>query len=195
MARRQELQRAKARRLREERESHELDGCTFRPEIRRAGGGGGGGAAAKGRLDLERCDAWLERREERLRREREAALARELDECTFRPAVAADDGGAAATEAVAAAETAALAPGTDEWVARQALARALRHQKAAPAYADGSRWTGALTTPKEFRLARSGRSSARCNARWRSPTARCSAASEQKPPPRARRRRPRCRLA
>ena len=66
--------------------------------------------------------------------------------------MAADDGGAAATEAVAAAETAALAPGTDEWVARQALARALRHQKAAPAYADGSRWTGALTTPKEFRL-------------------------------------------
>ena len=44
MARRQELQRAKARRLREERESHELDGCTFRPEIRRAGGGGGGEA-------------------------------------------------------------------------------------------------------------------------------------------------------
>ena len=152
MARRQELQRAKARRLREERESHELDGCTFRPEIRRAGGGGGEARRPKGGSISERCDAWLERREERLRREREAALARELDECTFRPAVAADDGGAAATEAVAAAETAALAPGTDEWVARQALARALRHQKAAPAYADGSRWTGALTTPKEFRL-------------------------------------------
>ena len=79
MARRQELQRAKARRLREERESHELDGCTFRPEIRRAGGGGEA-RRPKGGSISERCDAWLERREERLRREREAALARELDE-------------------------------------------------------------------------------------------------------------------
>ena len=102
------------------------------PRSNRQRRGGGGAAATTGSIS-ERCDAWHERREEAARKadvdasHHTTALARELEpSARSRPAVAADDAGAAAAEAVAARdERRRWRPGADEPLRAAGAARAL----------------------------------------------------------------------
>lgn len=122
----------------------ELEGCTFAPALHTRNTRSV--AASHGARDIaQRCDAWMHRRDALLRREREEAVARELDECTFHPALDATAGGSSL--ALNDFGWRPFAVGVDDFVARQRDARAAKEKAAAPAACN---YTGRPTVPVEF---------------------------------------------